>query len=120
MRLYSQILSDWLQTGAPYSEMDENQRPRLSIAKELMTWGDALSRILAKIDQMLQSPNITVAQATDVESISDHVGIVIQGIKEAVRTNDYDRLIASVDRLREEIATAEASLDRMLRPESSR
>jgi hypothetical protein len=96
--------------------MDENQQRWLFVARELMTWGAALPRILAKIDEMLQSPNITVAQATDVESISDHVGIVIQGIREAVRTNDYDRLIASVDRLREEIAAGDMMLDRMLKP----
>ena len=43
-----------------------NQYRRLSIASELMAWGDALSRILAKIDDVLESPDITVARFAPV------------------------------------------------------
>ena len=91
----------------------------MSIARELMSWGDALSSILAKIDELLKSPEITVAQATDVQTIADNVGIIMRGIGEAARTNDYHRLDASVERLREEIVAAAATLERLLKPESS-
>jgi hypothetical protein len=81
-----------------------------------MAWGDALSRILAKIDDVLESPDITVAQERAIESISDTVRTVFSGIREAAHTDDYDRLLACVDRLREEIVIAEALLDRLLKP----
>jgi hypothetical protein len=68
--------------------MDENYRRRLSISVELMTWGDALASLLAKIDELLKSREITVAQAAEVETIADNVGIVIRGIGETVRTDD--------------------------------
>jgi hypothetical protein len=96
--------------------MDRNQRQRSSIAKELMTWADALPRILGKIDEVLKSPDITTAQATDIESIAETVGAVFLGIREAARADDYDRLMAGVDRLREEIMTADAVLDRLIKP----
>jgi hypothetical protein len=96
--------------------MDRDQRQRSSIAKELMTWADALPRILAKIDDVLKLPNITIAQAKEIESIANTVGAVFVGIREAARADDYDRLMAGVDRLREEIMTADAVLDRLIKP----
>ena len=96
--------------------MDRDQRRRSSIAKELMTWADALPRILAKIDDVLKLPDITVAQAKEIQSIADTVGAVFLGIREAARADDYDRLMAGVDRLREEIITADTILDRLIKP----
>jgi len=99
--------------------MSENGSRSLSIARELITWGDALSSILAKIDELLESPKITSAQATNVQTIADSVGAVMRGIWEAVRTNDYDRLVSSVERLREEIVAAGATLEHLLNRQSS-
>ena len=72
--------------------MDRDQRQRSSIAKELMTWADALPRILAKIDDVLKLPNITIAQAKEIESIANTVGAVFVGIREAARAEHYARI----------------------------
>jgi hypothetical protein len=99
--------------------MDENQRRRLSIARELMTWSVALPSVLTKIDKVLKLPDVKETKVTEIESIAEIVGTVFLGIKEAVDADDDDRLIASVDRLREEIVTANLILDRLLKTEPS-
>lgn len=106
------------QIQARYYNMPETMRRRLSIARELMTWAEALPRLLARIDKVLKLPDITKAQTADIESIAELVGTVFLGIREAVDSDDYDRMIASVDRLREEIARANEILDRLLKPNS--
>ena len=75
-----------------------------------------MSHVLARIDEVLRLPEITLAQATDIESIADTIGDVFLGIRQAVSANDFDRLIACGDRLRDEIAIAEALLDRFIKP----
>jgi len=47
----------------------------LSIAKELMTWADALPRVLVRIDEVLKLPDITDAQTAEIESIAELVGL---------------------------------------------
>jgi len=98
--------------------MDENQRRRLSIARKL-TWSVALPSVLTKIDKVLKLPEVKETKAAEIESIAEIVGTVFLGIKEAVDADDDDRLIASVDRLREEIMTANLILDRLLKTEPS-
>ena len=99
--------------------MDENPSRQLSVARELMTWVDALPRVLAKIDQVSKLPDITETQANNIESMAERVGIIFLGIREAVDSDDYDRTIAGVDRLRKEILTADTILDRLLKRETS-
>jgi hypothetical protein len=94
--------------------MDENKYRRLSIADELTTWGDALPRVLIKIDEVRGASNITTAQAATVESIAYGIGTVIQGLGEAIYAEDYDGLIAILARLREKIVIANALIDRLL------
>lgn len=79
-----------------------------------MTWADALPRLLSKIDKVLKMSEVSEAQATEIASMTELVGSVFLGIREAVDSDDYDRLLASVERLREEILTANAILDRLL------
>jgi hypothetical protein len=64
-------------------------------------------------------PDITETQANNIESMAERVGTIFLGIKEAVDSDDYDRTIAGVDRLREEILTADTILDRLLKRETS-
>jgi hypothetical protein len=96
--------------------MREIPRRRSSIAIELIRSADALSRVLVRIDEVLKLPEITLARATDIESIADTIGDVFLGIRQAATANDLDRLIACGDRLREEIAIAEALLYRFIKP----
>jgi hypothetical protein len=95
--------------------MPETMRRRLAIAHELKTWADALPRVLVRIDKVLKLPEVAEAQASDIESIAELLRTVFLGIREAVDSDDYDRMIASVDRLREEIVTANTILDRVLK-----
>jgi hypothetical protein len=105
--------------GASYSRMDESKRRRLSIARELKTWAGDLPRVLSKIDRVLKLSYITEAQAADIESIAELVRTVLLELREAVEADDYDRMIASVDRLHEGITTADATLDRLLTPKAT-
>jgi hypothetical protein len=113
------IFADKPKILAPCFCMDENQSRQLSVARELMTSVDALPRVLAKIDQVLKLPDITETQAKHIESMAEIVGTIFLGIREAVDSDDYDRTVAGVDRLREEILTADTILDRLLKPETS-
>jgi hypothetical protein len=100
--------------------MSENMRRRLSIAKELATWADAIPALLRKIDVVLELSYLTETQTLDIELISVRVGMVFMSIRKATDTDEsYDRLIASTDRLREEIVAADAALDSLLKPSVS-
>lgn len=94
--------------------MPERRRRRLAIAVELRTWADALPNVLSKISRVRHWPRITDAQATDIEKIAANMDAVLCCIRAAVDAEDYDRVSASVDRLREEIIRANRTLDRML------
>ena len=50
--------------------------PALVHRQRVDDWADALPRILAKIDDVLKLPDITVAQAKEIQSIADRVGAV--------------------------------------------
>jgi len=96
--------------------MGENERRRLSIAQELKRSADAIPRLLRKIDQVLELPDITRAQALDAELIAARIGMVFFAIKKAVVADaGYEQLVASTDRLREEITTANATLDGLIK-----
>jgi hypothetical protein len=97
--------------------MDENQHRRLSIARELMTWANALPRLIQQIDEVASLPRLTEMQTSYVESIAERLGVLLRAIQAAVASDEsYEHLTASVDQLREEIITATDTLDRMLQP----
>jgi hypothetical protein len=98
--------------------MDETQRRRLSTVRELNACAALIPRLLAKIDEVVKLPHITEPEAVDAEWIAERTERLLLGIREALNAGDCDRLIASVDRLREEIADGNAKLDRLLRPET--
>jgi hypothetical protein len=52
---------------------------KLSVARELMRWVDALPHVLAKIDQVLKLPDITETQAKHLESMAERVGTMFLG-----------------------------------------
>jgi hypothetical protein len=71
-------------------------------------------RLLTRIDEALAVPQISAAQAKGIEAIGELVSGLFLSIREAVDSDDYDRLIASLDRLREEVAKGDETLDRLL------
>jgi hypothetical protein len=99
--------------------VNENERHRLSIARELMTWADAMPRLIQRVDEVACSPTLTDAQAVYIESITERLGDLLQTIRAAVASDECDEcLIAGVDDLRREITTASDTLDRILKPSS--
>ena len=59
--------------------------------------------------------HLTEAQKFDLETMSDRIGIRFRSIQKVIESDgSYERLLASTDRLREEIAASEATLDRLL------
>jgi len=99
--------------------MDETQHRQLSIAQELMLWADSIPCLLAKIDSVLKLPHIDEAQAVEVEWIAERIERLFLGIQKAVNESHYGRLIASTDRLCEEIAAGNATLDELLKSDAA-
>jgi hypothetical protein len=76
-----------------------------------------MPRLIQRIDSALCLPDLTEAQKFDLETMSDRIGIQFGSIQQVIELDEsYERLIASVERLREQIATSEATLDRLLVP----
>jgi hypothetical protein len=98
--------------------MDETTRRRVSIANELMTWAYATPRLMRRIDSVVCLQEIGPSQAHEAESIGKRIALLFTAIHEAIKADDtsYGRLTASMDRLLEELSAADATLDRLLRP----
>jgi hypothetical protein len=95
--------------------VDEYSQHRQSIVRELLTWAYATPRLIRRIDSALCLPHLTEAQKFDLETMSDRIGIRFRSIQKVIESDgSYERLLASTDRLREEIAASEATLDRLL------
>jgi hypothetical protein len=95
--------------------MDDASRQRLEIARELVAWTADLPRLVRRIDSALELPRISDAQAFEAESIVERIGLLLRGIQTSINSGETnERLSASADRLREEIAAADATLDRLL------
>jgi hypothetical protein len=100
--------------------MAETMRRRISIAQELATWSDALPGLLRKLDVVLELPNLTATQRLDIDLIAARIGSVFVAIGLAVDADaSCERLLATMDRLREEITAADATLDGLLKPLAS-
>jgi hypothetical protein len=98
--------------------MDENQRRRLSLAQELTTWASTMPKLVNRIIEMLGAPGLSEVQARGIQDIRERVEHLFQTIGQLLEADDrdlpYDRLMALLDRLREEILMATVSLDRVL------
>ena len=97
--------------------MDESEQRRS--AKELFERAEEISSLIRRIEETLKLPNLTEAQTRDIELIPQRLGSSIKAIRQAAivegnRTVCEQQLFASTERLREEIATANMILDRLL------
>jgi hypothetical protein len=98
--------------------MDENQRRKLSIAKELATWGEAMPALLARIAQVLKMTSLPGRQKLNFEVWARQITAAFKAIGEtadAEATDEflYEQLIERTDRLRDLIEAANAALDRL-------
>jgi hypothetical protein len=72
--------------------------------------------LIRRIDGALELPYITDSQAFEAESIVERIGLLLRGVQAAVNCGgSNERLNASVDRLREEIAAADEILDGLIK-----
>ena len=97
--------------------MEENEQRRT--AKELFERAEEISRLIRRIDETLKLSNLTEAQTRDIELIPQRIGGSIKAIREAAIAGENgvvrdQRLVASTERLREEIARANGILDELL------
>jgi len=97
--------------------MDEYEQRRT--AKELFERAEGIPRLIRRIDETLKLPNLTEAQTRDIELIPQRIASSVKAIREAalVEGNSIQeqKLVASIERLREEIAIANGILDELLR-----
>jgi hypothetical protein len=98
--------------------MDENEQRRT--AKELFERAEEIPRLIRRIDETSKLPNLTEPQTRDIELIPQRISSSIKAIREAAlvegtRTIREQKLVASIERLREEIAIANGILDELLK-----
>ena len=97
--------------------MDENEQRRT--AKELFERAEGISRLIGRVHETLKLPNLTEAQTRDIELIAQRIGSSMKAIREAalVEGNSIQeqKLVASIERLREEIAIANGILEELLK-----
>jgi hypothetical protein len=108
----------WRLYCARLRTMDENHRRPLSIAKELLTWGIAIPTLMTGISEALKRPSLTGRQKLDFEIMARRITTSFNAIgktseDKALDATLYERLIENTDSLREQLATAKATLVRM-------
>jgi hypothetical protein len=96
--------------------MDATSRRRESIARELAAWTADLPRLMRHSDNVMVLPHITDSQAFDAESIVEPIGLLLKSIQASINSGENnERLSAFANCLREKIAAADATLDRLVR-----
>jgi len=97
--------------------MDEHEQRRT--AKELFERAEGISRLIRRVHETLKLPNLTEAQTRDIVLIPQRIASSVKAIREAalVEGNSIQeqKLVASIERLREEIAIANGILDELLK-----
>jgi len=96
--------------------MDENRRRRVAIAQELVMWGADLPTVMARITEISKRFDVSGRLKLDFESKARQMTMLFNALGETpdTKANEeflYDRLIKSTDRLRDLIASTNASLD---------
>jgi hypothetical protein len=97
--------------------MDEFEQRRA--AKELFERAEEISRLIRRIDETLKLPKLTEAQTRQIELIPQRIGRSLKAIRDAALAEGNgvlrdSQLVASTERLREEIAKANGILDELL------
>ena len=78
-----------------------------------------IPRLLSKIDEVLRLPHLSDFHAVEVRAIAERIESLFLGIRDTVDDRHYERLTATVDRLRREIALSETVLDQLLKSAGS-
>jgi hypothetical protein len=87
-----------------------------SIASELETSIAELPRLIRRVDEVLAAEHITDSREFEAESILERIEIVLRDIQTTIDSEENkERLRASADLLREEIAAADETIDELLK-----
>ncbi len=79
-----------------------------------MTCIYAIPRLNRRINETLRLPNVTAAETAEIDLIKGRIEVLIAAVQESFDAHDgYIQLIKSIDRLCEQIAEADSSLDRL-------
>jgi hypothetical protein len=101
--------------------VDDTRRRRLSIARELATWGSAMPALMTRISEALKIPTLPGRQKLELEVLARRItrSFDMIGVTPKPDVDDatlYDQLIENTDRLRNLIAATNAALDRIVKP----
>jgi hypothetical protein len=98
--------------------IDDETRHRREISKRLIQYAGEISSLIQRLSEVLELPSLTEPQVVAIESFTERIGSLNETIRRTVNAEDaplpYEQSLASTDRLREEIATANLFLDRLL------
>jgi len=79
-----------------------------------MTCIYAIPRLNRRINDSLRLPDITLSETTEIDLIPGRIEVLIEAVQESVDVDDgYIGLIKSMDRLCQQIAEADSTLDRL-------
>jgi hypothetical protein len=98
--------------------IDDENRHRGEISKRLIKYAGEIPSLVERLTEVLELPNLTEPQVFAIESFTERIGSSNAAIRRMVNAEDvplpYEQSLASTDRLREAIATANLFLDRLL------
>ena len=98
--------------------IDDETGHRREISKRLIQYAGAIPSLIERLSEVLELPSLTEPQVVAIESFTERIGSLNEAIRSTVNAEDaplpYEQSLASTDRLREEIATANLFLDRLL------
>jgi hypothetical protein len=96
--------------------MDDSRHWWDSVARELEISTAELPRLIRRVDEVLASEDTTDSQALEAESIIERIEIVLRDIQTVINSGENEeQLRASADLLRQEIAAADQTIDKLLR-----
>jgi hypothetical protein len=98
--------------------IDDENRHREKISKRLIRCAGEIPSLIERLTDVLELRSLTEPQVVAIESFTERIGSLNEAIRRTVNTEDaplpYQQSLASTDRLREEIVTANLFLDRLL------
>jgi hypothetical protein len=98
--------------------IDDETRQRREISRRLIKSAGEIPSLIERLTEVLELSSLTEPQVVAIESFTERIGSLNEAIRRTVNAEDaplpYEQSLASTDRLREEIATANLFLDRLL------
>jgi hypothetical protein len=98
--------------------IDDENCHRREISIRLIKCAGEIPSLIERLTEVLELPSLTEPQVVAIELFSKRIGSLNEAIQRTVNAKDaplpYEQSLAGTDRMREEIATANFFLDRLL------